>query len=260
MLHTYLVQTDVSRQQMQRLGFDRLELAEHHGNILLLESQGQMLVQCIIDTLNPECPQELVPWSQLNSLQRTAIMRNIAQAAVPHSLELNPDHLRENLVKAKVWDWLQPDRSWQSLVHDAITKTGKEQPKVALAVDTSTHPPSSVINALWETFRQIVIDQNLDSLRVIQCDHRVLDDQTYRDDMPERASFIGGGGTSYPPVFHILEQDPPDLLFYFTDGYGDVERVETPAFPFSWLLAPHSAPRKPSTGGVIQMPLTAFDT
>ena len=50
--------------------------------------------------------------------------------------------------------------------------------------------------------------------------------------------FAGGGGTSFTPVFEYLkkEQDEPDLLIYFTDGYGD--KPEKPSFPVMWVITP----------------------
>jgi predicted metal-dependent peptidase len=49
--------------------------------------------------------------------------------------------------------------------------------------------------------------------------------------------FVGGGGTSFIPVFEWLEaQDQsPDLLIYFTDADGEFPACE-PLFPVLWLV------------------------
>lgn len=53
--------------------------------------------------------------------------------------------------------------------------------------------------------------------------------------VPEK--IMGGGGTSFKPVFEWAEQRdmPPDLLIYFTDGEGAFPEVE-PVFPVLWLI------------------------
>ena len=53
--------------------------------------------------------------------------------------------------------------------------------------------------------------------------------------VPEK--IMGGGGTSFKPVFEWAEQRdiPPDLLVYFTDAEGAFPEVE-PSFPVLWLI------------------------
>jgi len=53
--------------------------------------------------------------------------------------------------------------------------------------------------------------------------------------VPEK--IMGGGGTSFKPVFEWAEQRdiPPDLLVYFTDGEGAFPEIE-PGFPVLWLI------------------------
>ena len=57
-------------------------------------------------------------------------------------------------------------------------------------------------------------------------------------DPGKRFSFKGGGGTSFKPVFEYVATkcEQPDLLIYFTDGYGDVP--EKPAYPVMWVITP----------------------
>ena len=52
------------------------------------------------------------------------------------------------------------------------------------------------------------------------------------------AMTTGGGGTDFRPVFRYVDEHPelePNLLIYFTDGYGDYPD-RAPAYPVMWLL------------------------
>lgn len=53
--------------------------------------------------------------------------------------------------------------------------------------------------------------------------------------VPEK--IMGGGGTSFKPVFEWADQRdmPPDLLVYFTDAEGAFPEIE-PGFPVLWLI------------------------
>ena len=59
-------------------------------------------------------------------------------------------------------------------------------------------------------------------------------------------NFIGGGGTSFNPVFEKVKKEGirPKALFYFTDTYGDFPS-EDPGYPVFWLV-PTSYGEKPS--------------
>jgi len=48
-------------------------------------------------------------------------------------------------------------------------------------------------------------------------------------------TFVGGGGTSFVPVFELLEANPPKLLVMITDAQGDHYKA-TPHYPVLWAL------------------------
>ncbi len=52
----------------------------------------------------------------------------------------------------------------------------------------------------------------------------------------------GGGATDFQPVFRWIELNdtPPDLLIYFTDGQGDFP-ASAPAYPVLWLVKGQAA-------------------
>lgn len=56
---------------------------------------------------------------------------------------------------------------------------------------------------------------------------------------PPTQAPVGGGGTSFTPVFDAVNQlgliEKPDCLIYFTDGFGDFP-PSPPAFPVLWVL------------------------
>jgi predicted metal-dependent peptidase len=53
----------------------------------------------------------------------------------------------------------------------------------------------------------------------------------------EGRPFKGRGGTSFVPVFQWVESnnEQPDLLIYFTDGYGSFPSDE-PGYPTVWVM------------------------
>jgi predicted metal-dependent peptidase len=80
---------------------------------------------------------------------------------------------------------------------------------------------------------------------VIQCDAEVHSVETYTPDRPppetlsgEPMELLGGGGTSFVPVFqHVGKGERPDALVYLTDGYGDAPD-KAPPYPVLWALTP----------------------
>ncbi|MHA2501978.1 MAG: VWA-like domain-containing protein, partial [Candidatus Kariarchaeaceae archaeon] len=59
----------------------------------------------------------------------------------------------------------------------------------------------------------------------------------------EGRPFKGRGGTSFIPVFQWVENrgDIPDLLIYFTDGYGSYPPSE-PGYPVVWVMTTDHMP------------------
>ena len=57
------------------------------------------------------------------------------------------------------------------------------------------------------------------------------------EDVKLPRAFIGGGGTSFVPVFEWVEAlgSPPDLLVYFTDAEGEFP-AQPPGYPVIWLV------------------------
>jgi len=71
----------------------------------------------------------------------------------------------------------------------------------------------------------------------ISCDARVHSFEKLDQSNPIPKKIGGGGGTSFKPPFNKLQAEgiTPDVLVYFTDGYGDFP-TEEPRFPVIWVM------------------------
>lgn len=136
--------------------------------------------------------------------------------------------------------WLPPARRhvWQGLY---LQSQRQERLRATVAIDTS----GSTWRDLPVFFSELISLLNSFGgyeLTVIQCDAKVqsverFDDSTQID--PNRKWKAGGfGGTDFRPVFEYIEKHPetdPNLLIYFTDGYGPAPD-RAPSYPVMWLL------------------------
>ena len=133
--------------------------------------------------------------------------------------------------------WLPPSRRH---VHRGLylQSARQERLRAAVAIDTSGSTEQdasrfiSELQNLLRTFGDYEI-------MVIQCDAAIRDVATYTPDAPfapEGFALRGGGGTSFVPVFgHLANGEPPSILVYLTDGYGDAPHA-APPYPVLWLL------------------------
>ncbi len=136
--------------------------------------------------------------------------------------------------------WLPPARRH---VHEGLylQSMRSERLRAIVAIDTSGSTQGdlpkffSELDALLGSFGSY-------ELTVIQCDADIgsveaFDDATPLD--PDREwEATGGGGTDFRPVFSYIDEHPeldPNLLIFFTDGYGDYPD-RAPAYPVMWLL------------------------
>ena len=136
--------------------------------------------------------------------------------------------------------WLPPARRhvWQGLY---LQSQRSERLRAVVAIDTSGSTQGdlakffSELTSLLGTFGSY-------ELTVIQCDAEVGKVETFDDANPPDPNrewkATGGGGTDFRPVFDYVEKHPeldPNLLVFFTDGYGDCPE-RPPRYPVMWLL------------------------
>ncbi|MBQ7651711.1 MAG: hypothetical protein IJS15_12175 [Victivallales bacterium] len=136
--------------------------------------------------------------------------------------------------------WLPPARRhvWQDLY---LPSMREEKLKAIVALDTSGSTQQDLgvffaeLISLMKSFGKYDLD-------VIQCDARVQNVEHFSDGnppLPDRKwRMHGGGGTDFRPVFTYIRKEmheKPDLLLFFTDGYGTAPDKQ-PDYPVMWLL------------------------
>ena len=136
--------------------------------------------------------------------------------------------------------WLPPARRH---VHEGLylQSMRSERLRAIVAIDTSGSTRGdlpkffSELTALLNSFGSY-------ELTVIQCDAEIGKVETFDDAAPldpnREWEATGGGGTDFRPVFRYIDDHSeldPNLLVFFTDGYGDYPE-RAPAYPVMWLL------------------------
>ena len=142
--------------------------------------------------------------------------------------------------------WLPPARRhvWQDLY---LPSMREEALKAVVALDTSgsTQGDLSVffgeLVSLMNSFGKFDLD-------VIQCDAEIQNVEHFSDAKPpsskQKWKVKGGGGTDFCPVFDYVRKnmhEQPDLLLFFTDGYGTAPQLR-PAYPVMWVLTSDGNP------------------
>ncbi|MCU0352563.1 MAG: VWA-like domain-containing protein [Cytophagales bacterium] len=108
----------------------------------------------------------------------------------------------------------------------------KRKQKVLLAIDTSGSIRNeeltvffSEIYHIWRTGAEV---------RIVECDADIGNIYEYRGVTPKAVT--GGGGTSFdPPLVYANTEYLPDMMIYFTDGYGAVPQMQL-RFPLLWVI------------------------
>lgn len=136
--------------------------------------------------------------------------------------------------------WLPPARRhvWQGLY---LQSRRCERLKAVVAIDTSGST-SFVLPKFFAELDSLLRTFDGYDLTVIQCDSGIARVEHFSEENPvppdhEWKSF-GYGGTSFTPVFEYVGRHPeidPDLLIYFTDGYGD-DPATPPPYPVLWIV------------------------
>ena len=136
--------------------------------------------------------------------------------------------------------WLPPARRhvWKGLY---LQSQRTERLRAVVAVDTSGSTSGdlprffSELTALLNSFGSY-------ELTIIQCDAEVGKVERFDDCAPldpnREWAVTGGGGTDFRPVFDYIDEHSelaPNLLIFFTDGYGGYPE-RPPPYPVMWLL------------------------
>ena len=136
--------------------------------------------------------------------------------------------------------WLPPARRyvWQDLYLPSIRD---ESLKAVVALDTSGSTKGDLptffgeLVSLMRSFGKFELD-------VIQCDAKIQLVEHYTEaNLPspdKKWNVKGFGGTDFRPVFEYIQKqmrEQPDLLLFFTDGYGTAPE-RRPPYPVMWVL------------------------
>lgn len=135
--------------------------------------------------------------------------------------------------------YLPPSRRhvWHGLY---LPSMRSEKLKAVVALDTSGSTAEDAGFFMGEVVSLMKSFGSFD-LTVIQCDAAIQSVEHYtQDNIPSpnyKWKYNGGGGTDFRPVFNYVAKDTlkPDLLIYFTDGYGTAP-VKQPDYPVMWVL------------------------
>ena len=142
------------------------------------------------------------------------------------------------------WNWVPPNRKLLSL-DMYMPSIVKEHLNVIVAVDTSGSISAEELSAFATEAHSIITSLTSVRMIIIDCDAKVQSVLTIENGMSidgstlpwEGKVWLGRGGTSFVPVFDWVDAngENPDLLIYFTDGYGTFPDHE-PHYHVVWVM------------------------
>jgi predicted metal-dependent peptidase len=108
---------------------------------------------------------------------------------------------------------------------------------IVVAMDTSGSVHSMLPEMLAEVHGLVSAFARW-TIRLIWCDCEIQHEELWTSDDPpdlKRLHVPLGGGTDFRPVFTRLQDAPPRILLYVTDGMGDAPE-HAPPYPVLWVL------------------------
>lgn len=110
--------------------------------------------------------------------------------------------------------------------------------EVVIGVDTSGSIGMRELAEFNGHINRILEACGPEKVHVVYCDSRVAHVDEYTpDDFPVKLSPHGGGGTAFDPVFAWVDEQglEPECVVYLTDGYGNQNSFDSPAYDTVWL-------------------------
>ena len=171
------------------------------------------------------------------------IARVVGELAYP---SLNWRQLLHQYIKQRSsddYDWMRPDkRLLQYGVYYPSSKS--ELLNIAVAVDTSGSVSDKQLDEFVAEIRNILQSFSSFQARLLACDAAVHADMVAVNDS-DFESFLkclsGSGGTDFRPVFSKIDDDPPEVLVYLTDGDGKYPDSNQP-FDVIWVMNSYLEP------------------
>ena len=185
--------------------------------------------------------QQLQAQAKIEAIQNAKLAKQTGK--LPESIEriveeminvVTPWHEKlERYMSAKVRDgysWNRPNRRFvgQGMYlpgYDYVPRMGE----VVIAVDTSGSLNSKELALFQGHINRIVDTCTPEKITVLYCDYAIGGTTEYTpDDLPIVLKPVGGGGTSFKPVFKWLDSYDGEVecLIYFTDGWGDQDELD----------------------------------
>ena len=185
--------------------------------------------------------QQLQAQAKIEAIQNAKLAKQTGK--LPESIErlvdemvnvVTPWHEKlERFMSAKVRDgysWNRPNRRFvgQGMYlpgYDYVPRMGE----VVIAVDTSGSLDSKELALFSGHINRIVDTCTPEKITVLYCDYAIGGTTEYTpDDLPIVLKPVGGGGTSFKPVFKWLDSYDGEVecLIYFTDGWGDQNELD----------------------------------
>jgi predicted metal-dependent peptidase len=145
------------------------------------------------------------------------------------------------------FNWARPNKAY--MVNFGLylpTLHSETCGSIALAVDTSGSIGDKELAEFAAELNGILDQVRPEKVTVIYCDYSVRHVEVFTPDQyPVKLNAVGGGGTSFEPVFNYVNAELDDIqcLIYLTDMEGSFPKEE-PAYPTMWVSnsKKHDAP------------------
>lgn len=175
------------------------------------------------------------------------------------------DHIRALFARGvggDTYDYRQLDRRLITRSIGAPGRTGHGARKIAVGMDSSgsIYAVPQLIERFFAETGGILEDLRPEEVIVVWCDAQVHRVDRMEDESDLQDSFykgaVGGGGTSFIPVFEWLKEndleEEIDALVYLTDGDGSFPE-HAPPYPVIWGDISHDKSKYPF-GDVVDIP------
>jgi predicted metal-dependent peptidase len=123
---------------------------------------------------------------------------------------------------------------------------------IFIAIDTSGSVDKNMLTQFLSECAGIL--RYLEDVNVMTVDCKEAPIQRVRPRSLRNLQITGGGGTDFRPVFTRLKKEriTPNLLVYFTDGFGEFPSTP-PRYPVLWVLTRHSGVVPEGHGRVVYL-------
>jgi len=159
-------------------------------------------------------------------------------------------HLIGTVVSNDDYSWTPPHAAyiWRELYLPSLHSEKIGQ--IIVAVDTSGSIGQKELSIFAPEMASI--GQHCEEVIAMSCDtkvHEVVKVKEF-EKWSGKLEFLGGGGTSFKPVFEEIKKMKarPQCLVFFTDGYGDWEDCKRPSYPVIWVV---TSTKKPTFGRAV---------